>query len=129
MAGCLVSSDVLHALHYDEHRLLMAAIYTTSAIISFAISHRLKNKLYTHLLISCMLVSSLFNIVMMSPDMYYLLVDIKQNNAISWKTIYLSIEIAIALIIGKSGFDYITNCCCVCCNRFYATIHSNTNRY
>jgi len=61
-----------------------------------------------------MSVSGIFNAIMIHPDMYYLLVDIKQNNMLSWKNIYFSIEIASAMVVITNGLFYLVSSVCVC---------------
>ena len=50
-----------------------------------------------------MIISSWFNFLFVWPEMYYLLIDVKQGNGISWKLIYKSMEVIALLMVGKNG--------------------------
>ena len=74
----------------------------------------------------CMIVSSWFNFLFASPDIYYLLIDIKQGEGLSWKVIYRSVEIVALLVVGKNGFIYINNWVICRRRRFNAIIEHNS---
>ena len=57
----------------------------------------------------CMIISSWFNFLFVSPDIYYLLVDIKQGDGLSWKVIYKTVEIIALLTVGRNGLINIYN--------------------
>ena len=57
----------------------------------------------------CMVISGWFNFLFVSPDIYNLLVDIKRGDGLSWKNIYMSVEILALLTVGKNGIINIYN--------------------
>mgnify|MGYP003655710308 FL=1 len=131
LAGFFVSSDFMDSVYNYNDTLcnaVAALAYSLVAILSIAVTTTAK-KLERYLcciLASCMLISSMFNVIMINHTMYYLLVDIKQNNAVSWKNIYFSIELAIGFIVGINGLHYIASRCINFCNRFCAIVRNNS---
>jgi len=72
-----------------------------------AIEVKLKNRVSTLLISSlciCMIISSWFNFLFVSPDIYYLLIEAKQGDGLSWKNIYRAVELICLLTVGRNGF-------------------------
>jgi len=68
---------------------------------------KLKNRVNTLLISSlciCMIISSWFNFLFVSPDIYYLLIEAKQGDGLSWKNIYKTIELICLFAVGRNGF-------------------------
>jgi hypothetical protein len=57
----------------------------------------------------CMVISSWFNFIFVHPDVYHLLLDARRGDGISWKNIYMSVEILALLTVGKNGTINIYN--------------------
>lgn len=94
---------------YQFKCLLMSVIYFISAVFCYHYIHieltykRILNAYIISILCICMIVSSWFNFLFVWPEMYYLLVDVKQGDGLSWKLIYKSMEVIALLMVGKNG--------------------------
>lgn len=76
----------------------------------------------------CMVVSSWFNFLFVSPDIYYALIDIRRGGGFSWENIYKTIEIAALLMVGRNGLIYIYNWL-ICRSRRINVIIANNSTY
>ena len=76
----------------------------------------------------CMIVSSWFNILFMNHDIYHILYQVKRGDGLSWKNIYLSVELIALLTVGRNGVIYIYNWL-VCRNRRINVIIANNSTY
>tara|TARA_R110000850_G_scaffold86826_1_gene186813 strand:+ start:265 stop:615 length:351 start_codon:yes stop_codon:yes gene_type:complete len=74
----------------------------------------------------CMIGSSWFNFIFVNADIYYMLIDVKRGEGLSWKNIYRSVEIIALLVVGKNGLIYIGNWVICRCRRFNVIIKHNT---
>jgi len=61
------------------------------------------NVLLISLLCICMIISSWFNFLFVSPDIYYLLVDVKKGDGLSWKNIYKTVELICLFTVWRNG--------------------------
>ena len=57
----------------------------------------------------CMIISSWFNFLFVSVDIYYMLFEAKRGDGLSWKNIYKTVEIIALLTVGRNGLIYIYN--------------------
>jgi hypothetical protein len=132
--GASLSYFKEYELEYQAKCLLMSVTYLILA--GFCYYYLLKElKLKTRIdvyLISalcvCMIISSWFNFLFVSPDIYYLLVDMKQGDGLNWKNIYKTVEIIALLTVGRNGLINIYNWF-ICGSRRHSVIikHNSTH--
>ncbi len=132
LAGFFVESNlvkIVSEFNYEAYLVLISAIYTATALFCWTIKTKKKSirLVLSLMLICCMVISSLFNLLFLHSPTYYVLIDIKQNNVISWQNIYSSVEIAALLIAGKDGFYFVSDNSRVIYNRFCDIIYRNVN--
>jgi hypothetical protein len=100
---------------YQEKCLIMAGIFLIMAVFCYYFFlKQLKLKPSTDVYIIaalcfCMVISSWFNFIFVYPDAYHLLLDARRGDGISWKNIYMSVEILALLTVGKNGTINIYN--------------------
>lgn len=76
----------------------------------------------------CMIVSSWFNFLFVNPDIYYLLIDIRRGQGLTWENIYKTIEIIALLMVVKNGFTYICSWL-ICRSKWISVIIANNSTY
>jgi hypothetical protein len=67
------------------------------------------NAILICLLSLCMTVTAMFNLIMINTSIYYALNEIKSGPGFSWSSIYSSVEILIAFIVGGHGLNYLAH--------------------
>jgi len=45
----------------------------------------------------CMLITAIFNLIMLEPSTYYALIDLKEGSGLSWKNAYRAVEFAVVI--------------------------------
>ena len=120
-----------YGFSYEYKCAFMSLVYMLSAwfCYGYAKGSTIKNKVFDFYLISalcvCMIISSWFNFIFINKDIYNALIDIRYQNAFSWKNIYRSVELLALFMVGKNAFIYL-NGWFVCRGfRFNATIDDN----
>jgi len=102
---------------YLWYKLTIATIYLSFALccVKLAVkevdSHRNYSATLISILCLCMLITALFNIVMIDVVMFYTLNEYKSGDGLSWKNIYLAIEILIMIMVIANGIFAISNFC------------------
>ena len=132
LAGFFVESDLIKSVstfNYSSYLVLISFVYTTTAVVCYIARPKVKSiqLVLSSLLICCMVISSLFNLLFLYNPIYCLLVDFKQNDIVSWKNIYLAVEISALLIAGKDGLDFVSDNSRAIYNRFCDIIYRNIN--
>ena len=132
LAGFFVESDLIKSVstfNYSAYLVLISFVYTTTAVVCYIARPKVKSiqLVLSSLLICCMVISSLFNLLFLYNPIYCLLVDFKQNDIVSWKNIYLAVEISALLIAGKDGLDFVSDNSRAIYNRFCDIIYRNIN--
>ena len=132
LAGFFVESDLIKSVstfNYSAYLVLISFVYTTTAVVCYIARPKVKSiqLVLSSLLICCMVISSLFNLLFLYNPIYCLLVDFKQNDIVSWKNIYLAVEISALLIAGKDGLDFVSDNSRTIYNRFCDIICRNIN--
>jgi len=132
LAGFFVESDLIKSVstfNYSAYLVLISFVYTTTAVVCYIARPKVKSiqLVLSSLLICCMVISSLFNLLFLYNPIYCLLVDFKQNDIVSWKNIYLAVEISALLIAGKDGLDFVSDNSRTIYNRFCDIIYRNIN--
>ena len=121
-------------ISYQSKCLLMAIIYFILArycykyLIKELVLKRVLSAYVIASLCCCMVVSSWFNFVFFSPEIYYALIDIRRGSGLTWENIYNTIELAALLIVGRDGFIYLYNWL-ICRNRWINVIIANNSTY
>lgn len=117
---------------YELKRSLMAWAYFILAAFCYKyilIELRLKNKFNVYIISAlcfCMVISSLFNYLLVSPDIYDLLINAKRGDGLSWKNIYKSVELIALLTVGRNGIIYLYNRIVCGCRRLNVIITNNS---
>ena len=106
--------DYLYSIDFNLYILAISATYISAAFLCYKIAlYELKT--HNHLaccLISalsiCMLISALFNLIMIDGNMYSLLVNIKQGEMWwSWKNLYKAVEFSVIIGMVINGLNKI----------------------
>lgn len=119
-------------IEYQANRLIMAVSFLFMAgfcYYFFLKELKLKKSIDLYIIVAlciCMVGSSWFNFLFVSTDIYYMLIDAKRGDGLSWKNIYRSVEIVALLVVGKNGFIYINNWVICRRRRFNAIIEHNS---
>lgn len=107
--------EYIYGLNYIAYLSSIAVVYLSFALIGVYLARTELNKSnnFSAILISmlaiCMTVTAMFNLVMINTAIYYTLNEIKSGPGFSWSSIYTSIEILIALIVGGNGLTYLAH--------------------
>ena len=107
--------EVIYEYSYLWYKLSIAAVYLSFSLACVKLakkevfSNRNKNALLISVLCLCMLVTAAFNVVMINEYMFYALTDYKSGRNLSWKNIYLSIELAVLTLVITDGFKFVFN--------------------
>lgn len=129
-----LSLSIDKAVDYQLKCILPALIYMIMAVYCYHLfKHELilKRKFGSYIIAAicvCMIISSLFNYLFVFPDMYYLLLDARRGDGLSWKNIYRAVEIIALLTVGKNGIIYIYNRL-ICSCRWFSVIIANNSTY
>jgi len=75
----------------------------------------------------CMVINAIFELLMAISGAYAILNGIKSGDGFSWRSIYSSIEILIAFIVGGNGFNYLAHVDICPHGKRNAIIRHNTN--
>lgn len=119
---------------YQLKRLIMSLSYLILAGYCYRYiltEVKLKNRvnvLLISLLCICMIISSWFNFLFISPDIYYLLVDAKKGDGLSWKNIYKTVELICLFTVGRNGIINLRSWL-VCRWRRFNVIIANNSTY
>jgi len=115
----IVSSDVFEGYIYESGYVIyssaIAIIYLVFALIGSRLAKLELNKSnnFNAILIGslsiCMVVTACFNLAMIDKVTYQSLLEIKSGPGLSWSSIYTSIEILIAFIVGANGLNYLAH--------------------
>jgi hypothetical protein len=121
-------------IEYTLKCVLMATSYLLLAVFCYRYilielkCNRVLKAYVVSLLCVSMLISCFFNLLFTDPEMYHLLVEVKQGDGFSWKNIYKAIELIALLIVGRNGFIYLYNWL-ICRNRWINVIIANNSTY
>ena len=119
-------------IDYQANRLIMSLSFFIMAVFCYyyflkELTLKNRNNIYIiGALCFCMIISSWFNLLFISPDIYYLLIEAKRGDGLSWKNIYKSVELLALLMVGKDGFIHICNWLVCRCRRFNVIIANNS---
>jgi hypothetical protein len=108
---------VIYGIGYELYVLTVAAIYLSFALCCVKLaakevdSHQNYSATLISILCLCMLITALFNIAMIDVAMFYTLNEYKSGDGMSWKNIYLAIEILIMTMVIANGIFAISNFC------------------
>ena len=139
LSGPIVNSYFFDTFLYDQsYKLYVVAIafvYLLSASLCLFLAILSLNKkqnfkcILIGVLCLCMVVTAMFNLVMVIDGAYAALNDIKSGPGLSWRTIYSSVEIIITLIVGGNGLNYMANVGVCHFSKRNATIRRDPNSY
>lgn len=96
-------------IEYSYLCLIMSVSYIISALFCFYYFTKeleLKNNTNAYIIASicfCMVISAWFNYLFINVDLYYLLMDARRGDGLSWKNIYKTVELVALLIAGRNG--------------------------
>jgi hypothetical protein len=117
----LSNSDIVQIVIYNHsylwYKLTISAIYLSFALccVKLAVTEVDSQRNYSATLISvlclCMLITASFNIAMIDTGMFYTLNEYKTGYGMSWKNIYLTIELLIATMVIANGISVMFNFC------------------
>ena len=119
---------------YQLKRLIMSLSYLILAGYCYRYilaEVKLKNRvnvLLISLLCICMIISSWFNFLFVSPDIYYLLVDAKKGDGLSWKNVYKTVELICLFTVGRNGIINLRSWL-ICRWRRFNVIITNNSTY
>tara|TARA_R100000951_G_scaffold116339_2_gene127717 strand:- start:425 stop:874 length:450 start_codon:yes stop_codon:yes gene_type:complete len=119
-------------LGYAGQRISMSLSYMLLAGYCYkyiVIEVKLKNRvniLLISLLCICMVISSWFNFLFVSHDIYYMLIEAKQGDGLSWKNIYRAVELVCLLTVGYNGIINLRSWLICRCKRFNVIITNNS---
>ena len=121
-------------ISYQAKCLSMSVIYLIVAVFCYhyiAIELKLKNNINAYIISAlcfCMVITSWFNYVFVIPDVYYMLIEARRGDGLSWKNIYKTVEIIALLTVGRNGFINIYNWF-ICGSRRHSVIikHNSTH--
>ena len=105
----------VYSYSYDVYILTVASIYLSSALccVKLAVAEVNNQRNISAILISalclCMLITALFNIAMIDRELFYIFNEYKSGDGISWKNIYLAIELSIIILVIYNGLNYVFN--------------------
>ena len=107
--------EYIYGLNYVAYLSSIALVYLSFALIGAYLAkiELSKSNNFNAILISflalCMTVTAMFNLVMINTSIYYALNEIKSGPGFSWSSIYSSVEIIIAFIVGGNGLNYLAH--------------------
>ena len=121
-------------IEYQANRLIMAVSFLIMAVFCyyfFLKELKLKARIDVYLISAlcvCMIISSWFNFLFVSVDIYYMLFEAKRGDGLSWKNIYKTVEIIALLTVGRNGLINIYNWF-ICGSRRHSVIikHNSTH--
>lgn len=135
IAGIFINSDAiydgLYHYNYSAYVLFLSLVHTISAITSWFLLPKTKSiqLVLSLMLICCMTISSLFNLLFLNQSIYPILSYIKHDAIFCMNNIYLAVELAALLIVGKDGFNLIRDNSRLIRNRLSDIVHRNVNNY
>ena len=100
---------------YVLFRLLQALVFLLPALLFSFIGLRLVrsgenlNGALVCILAMCMVITAMFNLLMVNPFMYSLLSGIRDGNEYNWSKLYSAVEVLIAFIVGGHGLSYLAH--------------------
>ena len=100
---------------YQEKCLTMSVSFFIMAVFCYryiSIELKLKNNINAYVISAlcfCMVISSWFNFVFVSPSVYHILIDARRGQGFSWENIYKTVEIIALLTVGRNGLINIYN--------------------
>ncbi len=121
-------------ISYELKCVSMSLIYFIFAVICYhyiELELRLKNNLNVYLISAicfCMVITSWFNFLFVNTELYYLLLDMRRGDGLSWKNIYKSVELIALLTVGRNGTIYLYNWT-ICRYRWINVIIANNSTY
>lgn len=119
-------------IDYQVKCVLMSLIYFLFSVFCYRYiiaELKLKRNLSAYLvaaLCMCMIISCWFNFLFSNPDIYYLMIDIKQGDGLSWKNIYKSVELMALLTVGRNGIINFNGWLVCRCRRINVIIANNS---
>ena len=129
--------DYLYSIDYTLYCSLRGLFYVLLAALCVVLAkseHKLSSNLNAALILTlcfCMLITGVLNIIMANSDVYFMLKPWKSgDNGLTWKNIYLSIEVLTALIVGGNGLTHIISVAVCALSRWSGIIrhYFNTNQ-
>ena len=119
LSQLLSNSDLVQVSIYDYsyawYKLTIAAIYLSSSLLCVKLAvmevdnQRNKSATLVSILCLCMLITAVFNIVMINETLFYILTDYKSGAGLSWKNIYRAVELIITIMVITNGLKLISN--------------------
>lgn len=126
-----ITADKLYKYSYSVYVVFISVAYTVAAVISCFLLPKTKSiqRVLSLMLICCMTISSLFNLLFLNQSLYPVLSYIKHDAIFCMNNIYLAVELAALLIVGKDGFDFIRDNSRFIRNRLRCFLCRNVNYY
>lgn len=126
-----LTADTLYRYSYSFYVVFISASYTIASVISWFLLPKTRSiqLVLSLMLICCMTISSLFNLLFLNQSIYPTLSYIKHDAIFCMNNIYLAVELAALLIVGKDGFDLIRDNSRLIRNRLGDIVHRNVNNY
>lgn len=126
-----ITADKLYKYSYSVYVVFISVAYTVAAITSWFLLPKTKSiqLVLSLMLICCMTISSLLNLLFLNQSIYPILSYIKHDAIFCMNNIYLAVELAALLIVGKDGLDLIRDNGRFIRNRLSDIVHRNVNNY
>lgn len=119
IAGPIADTDYfqiyLYEIDYLLYCTLQGSVYVLPAYLGLLLAKKEQSKgnnfsaILMLALCFCMVVTGLFNLVMVNHDVYSFINPFKSGDGFSWRNIYLSVEVVVAFIVGGNVFNYIAS--------------------
>lgn len=107
--SCFVQVTI-YEYNYALYKITISVVYllVSSLCVKLAFKELVNGNndyaILASMLCVCMLITSMFNVVMIDEYVFYALTEYKSGDGLSWKNIYFSIEMATLIIVSSNGF-------------------------